>query len=159
MDIVSVKFLYPHRELFVNSEAEWRIYASVNNPSLDIDNGLSPGRRQAIILTNAGILLIGPLGTKFNEFFIEIHTFLFKEMHLKMSSGKWRPFCLGLNVFSPTPMENNAYDYISMHVLIILMFIMRTLSGIFYPNFDLFFIFLFFRIASLIFFSIASWLL
>ena len=26
------------------------------------DNGLSPGRRQAIIWTNAGILLIGPLG-------------------------------------------------------------------------------------------------
>ena len=30
------------------------------------DNGLSPGRRQAIIWTNAGILLIGPLGTIFN---------------------------------------------------------------------------------------------
>ena len=30
------------------------------------DNGLSPGRRQAIIWTNAGILLIGPLGTNFN---------------------------------------------------------------------------------------------
>ena len=28
------------------------------------DNGLSPGRRQAIIWTNAGILLVGPLGTK-----------------------------------------------------------------------------------------------
>ena len=28
------------------------------------DNGLSPGRRQAIIWTNAGILLIGPLGKK-----------------------------------------------------------------------------------------------
>ena len=28
------------------------------------DNGLSPGRRQAIIWTNAGILLIGPLGNK-----------------------------------------------------------------------------------------------
>ena len=27
------------------------------------DNGLLPGRRQAIICTNAGILLIGPLGT------------------------------------------------------------------------------------------------
>ena len=27
------------------------------------DNGLSPGRRQAITWTNAGILLIGPLGT------------------------------------------------------------------------------------------------
>ena len=29
------------------------------------DNGLSPGRRQAIILTNAGILLTGPLGANF----------------------------------------------------------------------------------------------
>ena len=62
------------------------------------DNGLSPDRRQAIIWINAGILLIGPLATKFNEILIEIHIFLFKEMHLKMSSGKWRPFCLGLNV-------------------------------------------------------------
>ena len=62
------------------------------------DNGLSPGRRQAIIWTNAGILLIGPLGTNFNEILIETHTFSFKKMHLKMSSVKWRPFCLGLNV-------------------------------------------------------------
>ena len=38
------------------------------------DNGLSPVRRQAIIWTNAGILLMGPLGTKFNEILIEIHT-------------------------------------------------------------------------------------
>ena len=36
------------------------------------DNGLSPGRRQAIIWTNAGIVLIGPLGTKLNEILIEI---------------------------------------------------------------------------------------
>ena len=62
------------------------------------DNGLSPGRRQAIIWTNDGILLIGPLGTNFSEILIEIHTFSFKKMHLKMSSWKWRPFCLGLNV-------------------------------------------------------------
>ena len=62
------------------------------------DNGLSPGRRQAITWTNVGILLIGPLGTNFNEMLIEIHTFSFKKIHLKMSSGKWRPFCLGLNV-------------------------------------------------------------
>ena len=47
------------------------------------DNGLSSGRRQAIIWTNAGILLIGPLGTNFNEILIEIHTFSFKKMHLK----------------------------------------------------------------------------
>ena len=62
------------------------------------DNGLSPGRRQAIINTNAGILLIGPLGTNFSEILSEIHSFSFKKMHLKMSSGKWRPSCLGLNV-------------------------------------------------------------
>ena len=55
------------------------------------DNGLSPGLRQAIIWTNAGILLIEPLRTNFSEISIEIHTFSFKEMHLKMS-GKWRPF-------------------------------------------------------------------
>ena len=61
-------------------------------------NGLSPGRRQAIIWTNAGILLIGPLGTKFNKILIEIHTFSFKKMLLKMSSSKWRPFFLGPNV-------------------------------------------------------------
>ena len=62
------------------------------------DNGLSPDQRQAIIWTNAGILLIGNLGTNFNEIVIEIHTFSSKKIHLKMSSEKWRPFCLGLNV-------------------------------------------------------------
>ena len=61
------------------------------------DNGLSPGRRQAIIWTNAGIFLIRPLGTKFIEILIEPLAFSFKKIHLKMSSGKWRPFCLGLN--------------------------------------------------------------
>ena len=62
------------------------------------DNGLPPDQHQAIIWTNAGILLIGPLGTNFSEILIEIYTFSFRKMHLKMSSGKWRPFCLGLNV-------------------------------------------------------------
>ena len=31
------------------------------------DNGLAPGRRQAIIWTDAGILLIGPLRTNASE--------------------------------------------------------------------------------------------
>ena len=63
-------------------------------------NGLSSDRRQAIIWTNAGILLIGTLGTNVNEILIEIDKCSFKNIHLKMSSGKWRPFCLGLNVLS-----------------------------------------------------------
>ena len=65
------------------------------------DNGSSPRRRQAIIWTNAGILLIGPLGTNFSEILIATETFSFKKMHLKISSAKWRPFCLGLNVLTP----------------------------------------------------------
>ena len=68
--------------------------------SIGSDNGLSPGRRQAIIWTNAGKLLIGPLGTNFSEILIEIYKFSFKRTLLKMSSGKWRPSCLGLNVLN-----------------------------------------------------------
>ena len=68
------------------------------------DNGLSPGRRQAIVCTNAGILLIGPLGTNFSEILIGIHKFSFTKMHLKMSSAKWGPFSLGLNVLKVTGM-------------------------------------------------------
>ena len=62
------------------------------------DNGLSPGQRQTIIWTNVGVVLMEPLGTNFTEIRIEICTFSFKKMYLKMSSGKWRSFCLGLNV-------------------------------------------------------------
>ena len=62
------------------------------------DNGLSPSRRQAIIWANGGILLIRNLGTNFSEILSEIYTLSFKKNHLKMSCGKWRPFCLGLNV-------------------------------------------------------------
>ena len=59
------------------------------------DNGLSPGRRQAIIWTYAFILLIGPLGKNFNESSVGIHTGIHSVIHFKISSGKWRPFCLG----------------------------------------------------------------
>ena len=73
----------------------------VGNPSIiGSDNGLSPGWSQAIIRTNAGILLFGPLGTNFSDISIQIQTFLLKKMHFKMSSAKWRPFCLGFNVFN-----------------------------------------------------------
>ena len=64
------------------------------------DNGLSPDWRQAIIWTNAGILSIGLSGTNFSEIVIKINAFSFKEMYLKMSSGKWRPSCLSLNVLN-----------------------------------------------------------
>ena len=62
------------------------------------DIALSRGWHQDIIGTNSGILLIGFLERKLSEILIEIHTFSLKKIHLKMSSGKWQPFCLGLNV-------------------------------------------------------------
>ena len=68
--------------------------------SIVSDNGLSPGRHQAIIWTNAGILLFEPLGTNFSEIVIEIQTFSLKKIRLKMSSAKRQPFCLGLNVLT-----------------------------------------------------------
>ena len=47
------------------------------------DNGLSPCWRQAIIWTNAGILLIRPIGTNFNEIAIQIYTFSIKQIYDK----------------------------------------------------------------------------
>ena len=70
------------------------------------DNGLSPGRRQAVIWINAAILLIRHLGTNFNEISIEILAFSFIKMRLKVSSAKWRPFCLSRNVLTQfTPLN------------------------------------------------------
>ena len=73
------------------------MYASLNWVIIGSDKGLSPVRRQAIIWTNAGLLLIRPLGTNFSEILIRIQTFSFKKLHLKTSSAKWCLFCLGLN--------------------------------------------------------------
>ena len=72
------------------------------------DNGLSPGRRQAIIWTDAGILLNWRWGTNFSEISIEIYIFSFKKMYLKMSSGKWWPCCLGHNVLTEDQIHNGA---------------------------------------------------
>ena len=75
------------------------------------DTGLWPGRRLAIIRTNAEILLIGPLGTNSSEILIKILTFSFKKMHLNVSSEKWRPCCLGLNVLTVNYLINSYQIY------------------------------------------------
>ena len=79
----------------------WGRVTHICNSKLAIigsDNGLSPDRRQAIIWTNAQILLSGPRWTNLNEILTEMHTSSFNKIQLKTSSGKWRPSCLGLNV-------------------------------------------------------------
>ena len=82
-------------------EAEWRIYASVIEPSLvQITACRLIGAKPLSELFMAGKLLIARLGTNFSEIWIKIHTYSFKKMRLKMSSGNCRPFCLGLNVLT-----------------------------------------------------------
>ena len=62
------------------------------------DKGLSPGRRQAIIWTNARLLLIWHLETNFSEILIEIKTFSLKKsmwnVVWKMSAILSRPHCV-----------------------------------------------------------------
>ena len=57
------------------------------------------------------MLLIETLGTNFSEILILIHKVPFKKMHLKMSSGKWRPFCLGHNVLNISDTHMLPWDY------------------------------------------------
>ena len=66
------------------------------------NNGLLPGRHQAIIWTNAGILFNGSLRRNFSEILIETSIFSLKKMYSKISSGNLQPFCLGLNMLSTT---------------------------------------------------------
>ena len=61
---------------------------------IDSDNGLSPGRYEAIIWTNAGILLIGPLETNFSEILFQFQIFsieenTFKNVVCEMLSISW----------------------------------------------------------------------
>ena len=131
----------PKGELFVNLCVsiliDWGQVTHICVGNLAIigsDNCLSPGRRHAIIWTDAGILLIGPSETDFNEILIKkiihLHSrkFIWKcpliarfmrptwgpsgtdrtrvgpreapWTLLYGSSGRWRPFCLGLHVLT-----------------------------------------------------------
>ena len=65
--------------------------------SLYILIGWDNVRCQTIIWRNAGLLLIGPFGTKFNEILIKTLYFGIEKNALKMPSAKWRALCLGLN--------------------------------------------------------------
>ena len=113
------KLHWSHPDNSNNMLTHWRRVTHICVDNLSIsgsDNGQpSPGWRQAIIWTIAGILSIGPFGTNSSEIFIEIHTFSFKKMHLKMLSGKCRLFCLGLRVltlfFLPCILVWNNIDY------------------------------------------------
>ena len=75
------------------------------------DNGWLLSRRRAIIWINSGILLTRPLTINFSEILIEIHIFSPKKMHLKWSSAKWRPFCLGLDVLQMVRVISDEFHF------------------------------------------------
>ena len=72
------------------------------------DNGLSPGPCQSIILTDALILIIRPLGTNISEIVIGMQTFSFKgnafENVDEMASFLSRPQCVKADAFT-TPIS------------------------------------------------------
>ena len=59
--------------------------------TIGADNGLSPGWHQSMFWTNAETVLTALLGTKFSQTLIEIITFSFSKMHLKMSFAYFVP--------------------------------------------------------------------
>ena len=79
------------------------------------DNGLVPGLHPTIIWTNAGIFIIQPVGINFSEILSKFYTSSFKEMHLKMSSGKQWPFCFGLNGLSCNYMYHQTSSMLTFH--------------------------------------------
>ena len=96
---VRTKWMYRWGDATICTQILWTHLGRVTNicvskwTTIGSDNGLSPGRHRAIIWANAGVLLIGPSGTDFTDILIDLIHF-----HSRISSGKWRPFCLGLNV-------------------------------------------------------------
>ena len=57
--------VYVVNSCLINSLRPSDAYMSVNYIIIGLDNGPLPDPRQVIVWTNAGILLIGPLGTSF----------------------------------------------------------------------------------------------
>ena len=94
------------------SESDFDGFFVGNLTSTGSHNGLVPTRRQTIIWTNAGILLIGPLWTNCNVNFSKILAFSFKKIRLNVSSVKWRPFCLGINVLTLAWHHTNGLSFL-----------------------------------------------
>ena len=66
-------------------------------------------------------LSIGPFGTNYGEILIKIPIFSFKKMHLKMLFGKWKPFCLCLNVLK-LPLSSHCWEIMANTNILLLSF-------------------------------------
>ena len=85
----------------LNSLTNWSRVTHICARKLTIigsDNGLAPDHHQVITWTNAGMCQLDSWEQTSGQSCSEFIHFSFKKMHLKLSSGKWQPFCLGQNV-------------------------------------------------------------
>ena len=66
-------------------------------------------------------MVIGPLGINFSANLMEMNTFSFKKMHLKLLSAKWRLFLSGLNELNHIIAEESSweiqYEYVYVWLL------------------------------------------
>ena len=97
------------------------------------DNGLSPGRRLAIIWTSAVILLIRPLVTNFSEILIRNQTFSFTKMHFKMLFWN-RVYFVSSSMCFLTQVTNSTYFHFDLSFMVSCQFF---LSKAFWNNIDL----------------------
>ena len=116
-ECVSIRVLETHKSSFLLNHWGRLTHAAVNQTIINSDNGLPPGRCQAIIWTNAGILSIGPLGINFSEILMENEIFSIKKMRLKMSSAKSilsRPQCVKMIILcgSKHIITSDSHDYV-----------------------------------------------
>ena len=88
-----------HFPVSIHIEAQWRIHVSVNKAILASGDGLLPPQCQAIIWTNAGLLMTGPVGTNLSGIGIKIHWSSLKKINLKMLSAKGCHFVFSLHVW------------------------------------------------------------
>ena len=92
---------------YEHAETDIPIYASGSSVITFSCNGLSPICCPVITWTN-DLLLIRSFGTNFSEISIEIRTFLFEEVSLKMAPAKWMSFSFGLDILTKYRWWHNA---------------------------------------------------
>ena len=110
---------HPHRwwnnNRRINSWYRHDIIGSISNTDLthsDRVTHICVSKLNTIIIwTKAGLLLIGPRGTNYDEVLSDIIKSSSKKIHLNVLSAKLRQFCFGFNVLNVTVIYINRHEY------------------------------------------------